>query len=108
MRPDELATTAVVVVAQYLKKGGDALTTGPGAELWELMKRPFSSPVEYDMINRFRVRHTLPRIRDELIGRLSFKLEQDKGYAEEVTTAVDKAEPGAKAIYEETKAEKGT
>lgn len=103
MTSDELAVTAVVVVAQYLKKGGDAMTAGPGAELWELMQKPFSSAVETDMVNRFRVRHATPRVRDELIGRFGFKLESDPEYAGEVARAVDAAEPGARAIHEESK-----
>jgi len=41
-----LASSAISAVIPFLTKGGEAIASGVGKDLWDLIKKPFKSPDE--------------------------------------------------------------
>lgn len=71
MDPATLAAAAVAALAPYLAKGGEALASGIGKDLWELVKKPFKSDIDKKRLEELLAEDTQLAARlAELLGSL--------------------------------------
>jgi len=98
MTLEELSAAALRAVAPFLKEGGEAMASGVGRELWDLIRKPFTSSVECDFIRRLERSPEGAGAHRDVSGRLAFRLEGAPELADEIARLLPAAEEAAKAL----------
>ena len=79
-----LATAAVTAAVPLLQKGGEAISTGVGKDLWELIKKPFKKTGDEASVQQLEQQPGDARLQGKVEGKLEELLKQDPELAAEL------------------------
>ena len=72
-----VASQALAFLAPFLAKGGEELASGAAKDLWELIKKPFTSGREKSMVQTLEQNPKDPIQIGMVQGKLTDKIEED-------------------------------
>ncbi|MGC4038407.1 MAG: hypothetical protein QM764_20755 [Chitinophagaceae bacterium] len=85
-----VATQALAFLSPYLAKGGEAIASGLGKDLWELIKKPFRSDKEKKLVDDLQQKPGDLEQRGMVKQKLSEKLEEDPELLKELVAVIGK------------------
>ena len=77
MDPTALAAATLAALAPYLAKGGEALASGIGKDLWELVKKPFKSEIDQKKLQELELKPDDSKTQGKVEGKLEEFLTED-------------------------------
>jgi len=80
-----LATDAITLSLPFLTKAGEKIAENIGQEVWNLLKRPFTSPQDKKLLTDLHLKENQDAFRDALVNKLS----NDPIFEKELTTLVE-------------------
>ncbi len=75
--PATLAAAAIAALTPYLAKGGEALASGIGKDLWELVKKPFKSDGDKKKLEELETKPEDRKTQGKVEGKLEELLAED-------------------------------
>ena len=93
-----LASSAVSVLTPYLKKGAEAIVGEAGKDLWNLIKKPFTSDKDKILLEEFAENSQDQKLQDEMKIKLEEFLEHNPELVEELQELLPKTEEEVKKI----------
>jgi hypothetical protein len=89
-----LATAAVSAVAPYLAKGGEEMAKGMGKDLWELIKKPFTSEKEQKLVGQLEENPGDAKLQGKVEGKLEELLEENPDITAQLQDLLEKMQAG--------------
>ena len=93
-----LASSAVAILAPYLKIGAESIAGEAGKDLWNLIKKPFTSDKDKTKLENFKNNPDNKNLQGWLNAELEDELKQNPEFLEELKKLLPKAEMEIKKI----------
>jgi hypothetical protein len=92
-----LATTALTLAAPFLKKTGEKFSEKIGEDLWDLIKKPFTSDTDKLLV----AEATTQKQEEELKAEIVKKLSENPDYLFQLKTAVENAQQQMNGCFQQ-------
>jgi hypothetical protein len=91
MTPNEIALATIAFLSPYLIEGGKELAKSAGKEVWELIKKPFTSDKEKALLTDLEKNPDNQIVQGKVIGKLEEYLEANPELLKSLTELLSKA-----------------
>lgn len=91
----QIAATAIAAITPYLVKGGEEVAKGMGKDLWELIKKPFTSEKEQILVQQLEENPGDVKLQGKVEGKLEELLEANPSIAAQLQDLLAKMPAGA-------------
>lgn len=106
--PLDLAAAAIAAIAPFITKGLDKLSESMGSDLWKLIKSPFESEDEIEILEKFKAQPSSERVQGQMEYVLHKKMKEEPAFKNQLEAEYEKFNTNSQNIQNLTQTHHGS